>query len=253
LATWKYYLMPLLGVAAFVLSTAAGYALVPAAAWYVLLFSSLFGLGVLASDVFLQGRVAEFNRAFRPTDSAGAKLAPVAPRLSFGYRAKKRVLRRYTTARRDLPGKGARNALLRLHGPILALLESAVIADDPDLKREIIEFPASSELESVEMDLLVLLLRTAASNRRASRSAALGLERVGERCMRALTARLNEPSQRAVRPTTGRCRRLPGVAATFAVDSRPSSTPETASASSGRFRKPGACTFTGRSTTTTSP
>lgn len=55
-----------------------------------------------------------------------------------------------------------------------------------------LEFPASSELESAEIDLLVLLLRTAASKQRASRSAALGLERVRDRCTRALTVRLSE-------------------------------------------------------------
>jgi hypothetical protein len=104
----------------------------------------------------------------------------------------KKVQGRYAAARRSLPGKYARNALLRLHGPVLAVLEAAVIADDPELKREVLEFPASSELESAEIDLLVLLLRTAASKRRASRSQALGLERVRDRSTRALTVRLSE-------------------------------------------------------------
>ncbi|MBI4345819.1 MAG: AAA family ATPase [Elusimicrobia bacterium] len=91
LKTWKYYVMPILAIAVFQLSTTAGLAAVPLAAWYGMLFGVLFGLGVLASNVFLDGKLAEFNRAYRPTDSAGAKLAPVAPRLSLSYRLRKRA------------------------------------------------------------------------------------------------------------------------------------------------------------------
>ncbi|MBI5201707.1 MAG: signal peptidase II [Elusimicrobia bacterium] len=91
LATWKYYLLPILAVAAFQLSTAAGLASVPVVAWYGMLFGVLFGLGVLLSDGYLGGKIAEFNRAFRPTDSAGAKVDPVAPRMTGTYRLKKRV------------------------------------------------------------------------------------------------------------------------------------------------------------------
>jgi len=109
----------------------------------------------------------------------------------------RRVVSGYTAARRYLPGKNARNTLLRLNGPILALLESSVIADDPDLRREILDFLVSSELDSAEIELRVLLLRTAASNARTSRPAALGLESVHDCCKRALRARLSEPLRAA--------------------------------------------------------
>ncbi len=113
----------------------------------------------------------------------------------------KRVRNDYTNARRHLPGKNARDELVGLRGPILALLESAVIADDPDRKREILEFPESPWLEPVEIDLLVLLFRTASSNRRAASRkltvADLGLENVRDRCTRVLISRLSEPARAA--------------------------------------------------------
>lgn len=91
LPTWKYYILPILAIAAFQLSTTAGLAAVPAAAWYGMLFGVLFGLGVLASDAFLGTRIAEFNRSFRPTESIGARVDPVASRLGLGYRFRKRA------------------------------------------------------------------------------------------------------------------------------------------------------------------
>ncbi|MGH9389741.1 MAG: 2OG-Fe(II) oxygenase, partial [Vicinamibacteria bacterium] len=109
----------------------------------------------------------------------------------------RRVVDESTTCREGLPGKYATDKLLRLHKPILRLLECSVIAEDPTLKREILEFPASPELTAAELDLLVLLLRAAAADRRPGLLAALGLESVHERCTRALKARLDDPPRAA--------------------------------------------------------
>ena len=65
LKTWKYWVLPILGLVGFFYSTSAGYELVPAAAWYVLIFSSLFGVGVLVGNAVISRFVAAFNAAFR--------------------------------------------------------------------------------------------------------------------------------------------------------------------------------------------
>ena len=104
-----------------------------------------------------------------------------------------------TAYREDLPGRYATDQLLRLHEPMLGPLESSVIAGDPRLTREILEFPTSSELKPAEIDLLILVLKAAAADRRRSGSlAALGLESMYERCARALRAprRLRRSSHR---------------------------------------------------------
>ncbi|MGH9318574.1 MAG: hypothetical protein ACRD21_19245 [Vicinamibacteria bacterium] len=108
-----------------------------------------------------------------------------------------RVRTTFSTASRELPGKYPREALLQLHRPILALLESAAIAGDLERRRQILEFLASRELQPDEIDCLVLLLRAAAADRRPRWPGALGLESLHERVKQALTAALNEPPRAA--------------------------------------------------------
>lgn len=96
-----------------------------------------------------------------------------------------------------LPGKLATDELLRLHKPLLALLESSLVSEDPRLQREILEFPAFRELKAAELDMLLLLLRAAASDPRRGMPATLGLGSVHERCTRTLRARLNDPPRAA--------------------------------------------------------
>lgn len=134
-----------------------------------------------------------FCEALRSAGSAGAiELARWLTNQQWRW-----IVGESTACREGLPGKYATDKLLRLHKPILRLLESSVIAEDPRLKREILKFPASSELAAAELALLVLLLRAAAADRRRGLLAALGLESVHGRCTRALRARLNDPPRAA--------------------------------------------------------
>lgn len=63
----KYYWLPILGFVTFVYSTIFGYDAIPMPAWYVLLFSTLFSIGIYTADFVVQRLVEAYNnRQFRP-------------------------------------------------------------------------------------------------------------------------------------------------------------------------------------------
>jgi hydroxymethylpyrimidine pyrophosphatase-like HAD family hydrolase len=86
---WKYFLLPVLGLVAFVYTTSAGYAEVPVVGWYILLFSALFSVGTLAANMLVTPLLEEFNRMFRLSDSAGVREGPAGRALGRGYRLRR--------------------------------------------------------------------------------------------------------------------------------------------------------------------
>ncbi|MBI2362593.1 MAG: AAA family ATPase, partial [Elusimicrobia bacterium] len=82
----KYYALPVLGMLAFLLASSAGYAAIPLPAIYAAFFSTLFGVGILGANVFVQRRLAEFNGSLQ--DGVFQEM-PAKPSFSAGYRLRR--------------------------------------------------------------------------------------------------------------------------------------------------------------------
>ncbi|MBI5596465.1 MAG: hypothetical protein HY928_10295, partial [Elusimicrobia bacterium] len=82
----KYYALPVLGMLTFLLASSAGYAAIPLPAIYAAFFSTLFGVGILGANVFVQRRLAEFNGSLQ--DGVFQPM-PAKPAFSAGYRLRR--------------------------------------------------------------------------------------------------------------------------------------------------------------------
>ncbi|MBI4676208.1 MAG: hypothetical protein HY748_01355 [Elusimicrobia bacterium] len=74
--TWKYFVMPVLGMVAFAYSTMFGYNAIPMPAWYMLLFSVLFSVGILVGSAVVQRFVDAFNAKYAPAPRPAPGAAP---------------------------------------------------------------------------------------------------------------------------------------------------------------------------------
>ncbi|MDE2293218.1 MAG: signal peptidase II, partial [Elusimicrobia bacterium] len=82
----KFYAMPVLGMLGFILGASAGFTAIPEPAIYAAFFSTLFGVGMLGANVYVQRRLAEFNASLQ--DGVFTSM-PTKPAFSLGYRLRR--------------------------------------------------------------------------------------------------------------------------------------------------------------------
>ncbi|TPW19610.1 MAG: hypothetical protein FD126_2514, partial [Elusimicrobia bacterium] len=85
----KFWALPVLGMLGLVLSSAVGgWTALPLPAIYGAMFATLFGVGILGSQVYIQRRVAEMNDSFKDGEF---QAAPSTPKFTAGYRLRRAV------------------------------------------------------------------------------------------------------------------------------------------------------------------